>query len=325
MALRMSKNQLNTSILSAFMLLVIIILTTGCGEDWKLGSWHPPEDDTPPNAIFIRDVTSPWGLAADGSHLYITDISNHSLLKFSVSDLDVLDDLVWEIGEFGATEGDFYTPMGVAVDALGNVYVADRDNARVQKFDSDGVFIAQWGTLDAVEEPWELVAPTGIAIDSDGFVYVADGDNNQIVKFTAEGVYDSHWGATGTGDGEFDQPHGLAIDAANSTLYVVDSNNGRVQVFTLAGVYQRQFGSVGDQNGQFSGPWGVVVDQTSGVYVTDRNSERVQLFNFSGDFVEILPIAETDAPLVTPAGIAILDNHIWICETTPNRVRGLEL
>ena len=65
---------------------------------------------------------------------------------------------------------------------------------------------------------------------SDGSVYVADMDNHRMQKFTSEGVFVGKWGTQGTGDGEFDEPRGVAV-ASDGSVYVADSDNYRVQKF----------------------------------------------------------------------------------------------
>src|SRR6266571_4521585 len=89
-------------------------------------------------------------------------------------------------GTPGSGDGQFNGPAGVAVDASGNVYVADYGNHRVQKFTDTGTFLTQWGG--------QFNGPTGVAVDASGNVYVGDTGNggihnNRIQKFTDTGVY----------------------------------------------------------------------------------------------------------------------------------------
>src|SRR5215211_384304 len=85
-------------------------------------------------------------------------------------------------GSRGAGDGQFQEgKTGVALDSSGNVYVADSNNTRIQKFDSDGTFITKWGSQG--EGDGQFTHPQEAALDSSGNVYVADGSNNRIQKF----------------------------------------------------------------------------------------------------------------------------------------------
>ena len=87
----------------------------------------------------------------------------------------------------------FAYPRGVAVDGAGNVFVADTDNHRVQKFDSAGNCLVQWG-IPGLEDG-EFSSPFGVAVDSAGNVFVADAGNSRIQKFDSSGNYLAQWGS----------------------------------------------------------------------------------------------------------------------------------
>jgi hypothetical protein len=84
-------------------------------------------------------------------------------------------------GSLGHGDGQFYCPYGIAIDSSGNVYVADTDNSRIQKFTSGGSFIAKWGSGGSGDG--QFYYPFGIAVDSSGNVYVADTYNHRVQKF----------------------------------------------------------------------------------------------------------------------------------------------
>ena len=84
-------------------------------------------------------------------------------------------------GSMGVGDGQFDFPRGVALDYSDNVYVADRQNNRIQKFDSDGTFITKWGSKGAGDGQFDF--PDGVALDYSDNVYVADNSNNRIQKF----------------------------------------------------------------------------------------------------------------------------------------------
>jgi DNA-binding beta-propeller fold protein YncE len=84
-------------------------------------------------------------------------------------------------GPLVSGDGQFFFPVGVAMDAAGNVYVADTGNDRIQKFDGLGNFLTKWGSAGSGDG--EMLNPQGIAVDATGNIYVADGENFRIQKF----------------------------------------------------------------------------------------------------------------------------------------------
>ncbi|MFQ6029004.1 MAG: 6-bladed beta-propeller [Dehalococcoidia bacterium] len=99
-----------------------------------------------------------------------------------------------------------------------------------------------------------------------------------IPPCAATGTFQFAFGTSGSGNGQFVVPIGIAVDAAGK-IYVVDRNNHRVQVFNSAGTFQFAFGSVGSGNGQFAFPRRVAVDASCKIYVSDLNNDRVQVFS----------------------------------------------
>ncbi|MCH8222671.1 MAG: SMP-30/gluconolactonase/LRE family protein, partial [Chloroflexi bacterium] len=140
--------------------------------------------------------------------------------------------LVAKWGSPGGGDGQFNRPGGVAVDASGNVYVADFDNHRVQVFSPEGRFLRKWGSEGAADG--EFDGPTGVAVDGSGNVYVVDGLNARVQVFSPEGRFLRKWGSEGAADGEFGGPTGVAVDASGN-VYVVDTGSHRVQVFSPEG------------------------------------------------------------------------------------------
>ena len=135
-----------------------------------------------------------------------------------------------ETGLNGTGNGQFIHPLGIAVDLQGNnVYVVDSGNNRIQKFDSNGKYITQWGFEGSDNQQFN--GPHGISVDSDGNVYVTDYNNDRIQKFDSNGKYITQWGTKGSELGQFSSAFDIAI--SSSKIYVTDTGNNIVQVFTL--------------------------------------------------------------------------------------------
>jgi sugar lactone lactonase YvrE len=124
-------------------------------------------------------------------------------------------------GQFGAVA------WSVALDANGNIYVADTANNRIQSFAADGTLLNIWDGLHG---------PTGIALDAAGNLYAADTDANRIVELAPDGTPLGSWGGWGSALGQFWQPQGIAVDPGGSTLYVADTFNNRVIRIDLVGM-----------------------------------------------------------------------------------------
>ena len=105
------------------------------------------------------------------------------------------------------------------------------------------------------------------------------------------------WGSTGTGDGQFDWPAGIAV-AANGNVYVVDAQNYRVQYFAADGSFLGKWGSKGTGEGQFENPASVAISPDGTVYVSDAATQRIQYFTPTGSF-----LGAWDAGFYNPSGL----------------------
>jgi DNA-binding beta-propeller fold protein YncE len=193
-------------------------------------------------------------------------------------------------GLSGTEDGQFNGPIAVAADSMGNVYVTDLKNNRVQKFDSRGRFLGKWGSQGSGDG--QFVYPFGIAVDSSGNVYVSDSENNRIQKFSSDGAYITKWGSRGSGDGQFIGPGGMAVDSSGN-IYVVDSGNHRFQIFDPNGRFLGKWGSNGSGDGQFKRPCFVAVDPSGNVYVSDFENHRIQKFKLAAAGGEVVVTTTT--------------------------------
>ena len=230
----------------------------------------------------------PWGVAvtAEG-HVYVADTWSHRIQKFDAEGKFLI---TW--GGYRATggaavgeEGFFWGPRDIAVDAAGNVYVTDTGNKRVQVFNPDGDFLAQWGGFGV--EDGQVDEPVGIATDEEGNIYVADTWNQRVQKFEApplppptagrEGArFVTKWPITGWyGQSVVNKPY-LAVGGGR--VYVTDPEGYRVLVFDQDGEFVATFGEYGFDSKTFALPTGIAVDGEGNVYVTDSANHRVMKF-----------------------------------------------
>ena len=115
-----------------------------------------------------------------------------------------------------------------------------------------------------------------------GDIFVADGYvNSRVIKFNKDGEYLTHWGRKGTGDGEFDLVHDVALDT-QGRVYVADRSNQRVQIFDQSGKFLGKWTNVGS-------PWGLYfVKSENALYMCDGVNQRIVKLNLDGQVLGVL-------------------------------------
>ncbi|PIP82616.1 MAG: 6-bladed beta-propeller [Elusimicrobia bacterium CG_4_9_14_3_um_filter_62_55] len=183
-------------------------------------------------------------------------------------------------GTSGSGPGEFQEPMGVAVDAQGDLYVADSRNRRVQKFSVRGKFLAEFGGTDAFKKPVDA------AVAADGTLYVCDYEADRVEAFSPDGKSLLGWGEPGEGNGQFRSPAGVAVDKAGH-VYVADFYNNRIQVFDPKGRWLRSIGKKGRGKGEFNYPTDLDFDGSGNLMVADAYNHRIQKLTPDGRVLEI--------------------------------------
>src|SRR5437667_7282583 len=140
--------------------------------------------------------------------------------------------LVLQWGGSGSGQGQFDFPSGVAVDAVGDVYVCDTGNRRIQKFTTDGAFITAWGTFGF--GPRQFIGPWGVAVSPNGEVFVTDNGGGQRVEvFTSDGQFLRQWGVSVLAAASCPLLAGsLSMDTGRSTSPIMEMRGSRSSVPT---------------------------------------------------------------------------------------------
>jgi len=184
----------------------------------------------------------------------------------------------------------------IYLDKEDNVWLVDRNKHQVFKYTSDGKLlmtigdegsrsdtgVAQddyssttWSSVTHSGAPFNM--PAGIAVNDAGEIFIADGyANARVHKFTSDGKLIMSWGDPGSGDGQFNLPHGVWIDSQGRVL-VSDRENDRVQVFTQDGKFVSSWPT------KLIGPALMYVDDEDIVYIPEHNGGMVSVLNLEGD------------------------------------------
>ena len=174
----------------------------------------------------------------------------------------------------------------MAVDTLGNLYVADFVNTRVQQFDKNRTYLRTYGVarVPYLTDDYHYNNPIGVAAAADGSLYIAEDNGHRLVKLNAAGQPLWTVGVPGLkGDWDYandklDNPGDIALDATGR-VYVADRWHGRIQIFNPDGSYYATLDNGGTSENQVGCPTGVALAPNGYLYVTDPWSERVQIFD----------------------------------------------
>ncbi len=167
----------------------------------------------------------------------------------------------------------FGTPVSVAVDQQGQVYISDSSIEAVLVFSPDGLLLRTIGDKKVFNRP------SFIAVNDElSRLYVSDPLDNDIKVFGLTGEFLFKFGQPGEEPGEFHGPQGLAFDSGGQ-LFVADNLNARIQVFTADGEFLRQFGERGTFHHQFEAPKGLAFDSEGHLYVTDSRKPSFSIFD----------------------------------------------
>jgi tripartite motif-containing protein 71 len=281
---------------------------------------------------FVREITgdddplsAPYGVAIgpDGS-VYVTDAAANHVRVFDADGASV-----GTIGGPGREEGQLQfggadDSIYLATDLAGNIYVADTENHRIQKFDPDGQVLLAFGSFGTGEG--QFVHGFGVAVGPDGSVYVADDDRGDVQKFDPTGQFLLKFGSYGTGEGQFLNPGTPTVDGEGH-VWITDADGSKVQEFGPDGELLDAWGSSGSGPGQLDGPTAVAIDAAGHVFVSEAGNGRVQVFDRGGHYLTAWDGAETPSGPFTEVANVVLDGRgtVYVVDIGTPRVAVFEL
>lgn len=245
------------------------------GDVW-VGDFASRVQEFSPSGEFMTSiaVSTPLGLAFDAQgDLWVASMEDSKLYEYSQAG-----SLLKEIGSLGSGKAQFDTPLGIDIDAKGRIWVADAHNSRIEVVNQVGQYLRQF--------------PTGIetydvAIDAEEKVWVPTGTG--VTKFNALGTNLGTFGAAGSGEGQFNGPVGVAVEAGG-VIWASDTGNDRVQRWQDLGqpTWQLQAASLSLED---------VSCFTEGVCMATENGAGVKVWKGTGWENESVPVVPANARL----------------------------
>ena len=205
---------------------------------------------------------------------------------------------------------------GTAMDASGNIYVADTANNRIQVFSAPGR-----GNFTTM---WSAINPFCVAVDSSNNVYVANYGSNRVEKYSSSGILlaqtsdplSFHSGCCSRGAG-------LAVRPSDGRIYVADWGNNLIKIFNNDLTSFGQWGSgAGSGNGYLNNPIGIDFDASNNLYVADAGNNRIEVFDSTGAYsTQWGTLGTGDGQFDAPEGVAVdSTGNVYVADRNNSRI-----
>ncbi len=287
----------------------------------------------------VEELGGPAGIAVDWrGNVYVTDNGRYmgkegALNRPYCRVVKYAPDGRWLAmwGERGEGEDQLLEANGIAIDARGNVWVADGGGGKVVEFDARMRWVRTLGRKGSGEGEFSG-GTLHVALAPGGAVYVSDRLAHRVLRFTREGEYVGCWGESGQGEGQFERPEGIAVDSQGQ-VYVADGGNDRICKFTADGTFVAQWGGRGGMglsprdmpDGSLAVPKGICFDRADCLYVVSAGIP-VSKFTAEGRF---LARWETYRPtprsMTNPVDVAVdAAGRVYVLEASRKMVERYE-
>jgi sugar lactone lactonase YvrE len=311
------------------------VVTTIAGAAGQTGSMDGPGA--------LARFGEPKGLAVDGlGNIYVGDIEANTIRKITLTVAGgvtrwLVTTLAGTAGNSGSADGlggaaQFYSPGGLALDAGGNLYVADDGNGTIRRVSPGGMVTTlagkagQLGDVDGVGTAAQFESPESVAVDPFGNVLVADGFNNLIRKVTEGGLVTTVAGSVSNGSTDgvgaaalFSIPDGISVDG-EGTCYVSDLGNSNIRKITPSGevtTFAGMAGHFGSSDGigsgaRFEGPAGLALDGAGNLFVADSQNNTIRRIDPSGVVTTIAGTAGQAGAADGAGSLALFNNPLGV-------------
>lgn len=278
--------------------------------------------------------SDPWGLVMGGGMLFVADAGDNNRILYRGLDgrFQLLAGGVEGLADGQGSAARFNTPSGIALDAQGNLYVADTGNHAIRKISAQGMVSTLAGNgspgfADGTAAQARFNGPMGVAVAADGRVYVADTWNDRIRVIASDGTVTTLAGGAQPGweDGpgaqaRFDTPTDLKFDG-HGNLWIADLQNNALRSIDGNGMVSTRVGMPNAERVLW-GPMTLAITHDDVVYVGERQTGRVVQLSPHG---HIVAVAGNDAlRFARPAGLALApDGSLLLSDADAYRIHHL--
>ena len=254
------------------------------------------------------------GLSVDLSGaIYISDTENNRILKFNSDGK-----LIKSIGGFGWEKEQFYTPYDICASSALDVFVADYNNHRIQRYDKDLNYISSLYSDENWDETFQFAYPKSMVVSIHGDLFIIDGENIRLLMLNSFGEPEMSFGDFSEGKGRLVDPVQITM-SSKDRLFVSDSQANKIIVFDYFGNYLSEIGTDFLKN-----PQGLYYSSLNMLFVSDTGNKRIVIFRQEGDLVfQWSTISDELGNFRNPVDVVAFGRRVFVLDE--NRVFVFEL
>jgi len=269
----------------------------------------------PETPILGLPLSRPQAIAIDAEgSVYIVDTGNSRIVKFNKKG-----DYEFALGGFGWETEQFDRPLDITVKTGLEVFVADFNNERIERYDKNLNYISSFYSEETFSTNLQFGFPSGVDVSAQGELFICDNENNRILKLNTLGEPTLSFGDFNWGDGQLEHPAKVEISPGN-LIYVSDQSANQVVVFDYFGNYVSRFGKK-----LLNKPKGMTWSQNK-LFVADSGNDRMVVFDKN---LQLIYSWGNEGSRIgafkNPVDVAGFDERIYVLDSDNNRIQVFEL
>jgi tripartite motif-containing protein 71 len=236
--------------------------------------------------------------------IYVADTGNNRVLKFNKAG-----QFIKMVGGFGWEKEQFYSPYDIHASSALDIFVADYNNHRIERYDKDLNYISSLYSNENWEDQFQFGYPKGIASSIHGELFIIDSENIRLLKLNSFGEPEMSFGDFAEGKGRLLQPAQIAI-SPDDRIYVSDSQANKIMVFDYFGNYLTEIGT-----NFLIQPQGIFYSPLKFLFVADQGNKRIAAFKPDGELVITWSkIADEIGFFQNPVDVVTFQHRIFVLD-----------
>lgn len=237
-------------------------------------------------------------------YVYVADTDNNRIVKLKEDGT-----LLRVIGGFGWGKEQFDTPIDICTKSLLDIFIADFNNQRIERYDKDLNYISSLYPLDYWDSNLTFGFPSAITNSLHGDLIIIDSENNRLLRINSFGIPELSFGNFASGFGKVDEPAQIDINSKD-IMYVTDRSAGKIISYDYFGNYLDEIGST-----VLKRPNGIFIDNNDNIWVTDLSLKEIFIFSPAGDLLgRVNRVNNEQNSFANPKDLVISDHRAYILD-----------